>query len=315
MNNQLLPIVKQLVAFSPRQLEGETKTVAYLRAELDKAQIPYKLQEFEIELPKYTHELLADGQLIGGMPCALESGEIIDKQAVHNTLLDPNYCDEANINFNPVCAGHSLATFYHAPAIAVNHQELEKFLQAKDIKGSVSVERVPHKTANILVGNVTQPKRIIFAHIDSIQMGAVDNASGVAVSLNLIKEQPHLLNENLIIFSACEELSFAKPYYWGFGYRVFEQEYETVMAQAQEILVIDSVGQTEAQVYDNTKLELMRLAFPIEHMDEWQERIKVIAGDLDTLMTVYHSDLDDLTQVDEPHLRQAQELVVKRLQG
>jgi hypothetical protein len=315
MTTKLLPIVEQLVIFSPRQLEGETKTLAYLETELKQTNIVYRRQEFTIELPKYTHKLLVDGKEIGGMPCALESGEITDKQALHNTLLDPNYCDEPNINFSPVCSGHSLATFYHAPAIAVNHAELETLLAGKDVHGSVTVERVSHATANILVGNLTNPRKIVFAHIDSIQMGAVDNASGVAVTLNLLKEQPEILNDNLIIFSACEELSFAKPYYWGYGYRVFEKEYEQLMKDAKEILVIDSVGQTDAQIYDKSKLELMRLAFPIEHMDEWQDRIKVIAGDLDVLMTVYHSDLDDLTQVHEDYLRQAQDFLAKHIQA
>lgn len=313
--SEIRSIVEQLVSFSPRQLEGETKTLDYVRRELEKAGLAYRLQEFQLELPRYpSYYLMADGKAVGGKPCAFVSGEITDKKALHNTLLDPNLCEEANLNFSPMCPGHSLATFYFAPALALNHAELAKILAAKEIHGSVTVERAEHNSANILVGNLTKPQWIIFAHIDSIETGAVDNASGVAVMLMLLKEQPELLTKHLFIFSGCEELSFARPYYWGYGFRVFEKAYEWMMADAQEIIVIDSVGQTPASIYDHTELELMRQAFPIEHMEEWRERIKIIAGEIDPLMTIYHSELDVLNQVHEEHLVQAKELLHSRLQ-
>jgi hypothetical protein len=73
------------------------------------------------------------------------------------------------------------------------------------VKGRVEVEKGRHHTHDILVGNITSPRALVFAHYDSIGPGVIDNASGVAVMLALLTQEAELLQEVLFVFSANEE--------------------------------------------------------------------------------------------------------------
>ena len=75
--------------------------------------------------------------------------------------------------------------------------------------GKLEVERTKHHSKNILVGNTVDPTTIIFSHYDSIAQGAVDNASGTMLSLELIAEFPVLLQSVLFVLCGNEQIAQA----------------------------------------------------------------------------------------------------------
>ena len=54
----------------------------------------------------------------------------------------------------------------------------------------------------------------------------------------------------------------------------------------------------------------IRRAFPIKDMDIHVERIAFIAGNIDALMRVYHSELDRADKIDASALRSAADLLL-----
>ena len=301
--------IQEIISFSPRQLEGESKTAKYLITILRDAHIPCTTEEFIVGIPLVGKtELIVDGEPISCEGSCFESGEIRDKDCIISSLyFDAKPERSANINFNPQCATISLPVYYQVPAIAVMPETLHKILRAENVHGKIDVARVDHRSINILVGNSINPKNICFAHYDSIKMGAIDNASGVVVMMHIIENHPESLKDTLYVFAANEELSYDKDIYWGHGYREFEKEHESIMMQAQQIIVIDSVGNGIARRINNK--EMLKIGFPIVHGEEWYEKIFFIAGDFAHLMTVYHSDDDDGRGMTEGYMQQAYEMV------
>lgn len=299
----MLEIIKQIIQFSPRQFEGEKATGEFILKKIQELGVDFKVQEFKIKLPYYPKFfLLGDNKKIDAQPCSLKSGWIRDKKNLYNVLLKEELeIDQSNINFNPLCPAISLSDFYFAPAFAVSHSGLREILKAKKIKGYVQVEKRSHLSANILVGNFNNPKNIIFAHYDSIEKGAIDNASGVAVSLCIILKYPEVVKKNLIVFSGCEELSFDYPTYWGFGFRIFEKNFLSLMKNSQKIIVIDSVGASKPNIKKGD-LEMIEEAYPIKNIKKFAHKIFTVTGDLEELMKVYHSELDNGKNLKEKYL-------------
>ena len=234
MTTNSLSIVKKLLEFSPREGKNETKTGKFLTGLLAKNKVDYKLQKFTFYIPKdLSAQLIADGKNIPCEPITFKSGVIPNK----NHLISNRIEVEKNfpyISFTPTgvaisASGRSI----HYPALAVSRNDVVKILRAKLVRGKVQVKPVQHQSQNILVGNLTNPKKIIFTHYDSINLGATDNASGVATCLKLILDKPNLLKQNLFVLSGNEELSYEFPTYWGYGYRVFEKKYLALLKIAR----------------------------------------------------------------------------------
>lgn len=305
--------VKQLVSFSPRQLEGETKTAQFIKDTLSKHDVPFVLHAFKVPIPLTKKaELIADGEALECDGCSMVGGRINSKYKIISSLISSSVLqNDPNISFNPRCPVISNSNHYFAPALSVSHKTLIKILNANKVSGEVVVKKVIHRTENILVGNLKNPKYICFAHYDSIKMGAIDNASGVAVMMGLVVSEPHLLQDILFVFSANEELSYDKPVYWGHGFRVFEKKYFSLMQNAKKLIVIDSVGNGKTEPI--TDPAIVRLGFPIENAKKWQKKITFLAGDFDHLMTVYHSDLDDGRGMSEKWLNDARESLIQTL--
>jgi hypothetical protein len=304
--------IAKLVSFAPRQLEGELKARDFLVSVLKENSIPFLLQKFQVAIP-LTQEvsLLADGKKVKCEGCSFLSGEIKSNDVVLSSLLSSSICQEiSNINFNPRCEGISLKNYYFTPAICVNYKDIAKIVEAKKIAGNVQVEKVAHQSANILVGNVKNPRAIFFAHYDSIKKGAIDNASGVAVMMKVILEKPETLKNNLFIFSGAEELSYDKPVYWGSGFRAFEQKYQKLIDGAKKIVVIDCVGNDHAVVITDPSIAI--LAFPVKNLHKIAKKTEIVTANLDSLMSVYHSDLDDGRGISEAYLNEAFTLLVKK---
>lgn len=311
----LLSFVHDIIGFSPRQLDGEIQTAMYLQARLKEHRIPFTLQRFTTTIPVAQSAVLnADGKRVSCEACCMASGDISGKDVLVSASMPSSYFqDKPNISFNPSCPVISPGNHYYAPAVAVSHEALRVILQAKRVKGSVRVKAVKHRTANILVGNTTNPRTICFAHYDSVKTGAIDNASGVAVLLGLILRHPEVLQNTLCVFSANEELSYDRPFYWGRGFRALQKKRPDLFRRAQSLLVVDCVGNGPASVTRDPAI--VPRAFPIDDMPRMKSKIALVVGDIDHLMTVYHSALDDGRGMTERHMEHALKLVKAECSG
>lgn len=315
MNKNFDPIlfINELIQFSPRQLKGETKAALFIISLLKKNKIPYFLQKFDVKIPIVKKAILrTDKKEIECDGCCFIGGEISNKEYIISSLLPSKICqNNANLNFNPKCSTISNSNYYFAPAISITHKGLFEILKARNIKGKVDVVPTNHKAINILVGNKKNPKFICFAHYDSIKKGAIDNASGVALLMNIILSKHDELKNTLYVFSASEELSYDKPVYWGYGFRVFEKEYYQLFKKAKKIIVIDSIGNGQTVILND--LEMVKLGFPIKNIKKLAKKIILITGDFEQLMTVYHSDIDDGRGIKKEYLSEAYKLTLSEM--
>ena len=304
-----MPLIETIVSFSPRQEDNETACATFIKHWLGEQGLPFEVQKFTTRTPHIEQaSLLADGKEIKCAGCSFVSGEINNADNIVSSLADiPSDWTEPNINFNPRCQEISRSYYYWAPALAVRPQDLSEIIKAKRIKGVVQVKPIDRQAENILVGNTETPSNIVIAHYDSIETGATDNASGTAVTMALIMENPELVKDHLFIFSADEELSYDKPYYWGHGFRMFEKDYEEAMEKSRQIIVVDSVGNEKSVLRQDEYLVTM--AFPIKNLERWKNKISICCGSIDKLLSVYHAELDKLDQLREEGLRQAVESV------
>ncbi|HPN14489.1 MAG TPA: hypothetical protein PLF71_00005 [bacterium] len=303
-------ILKQLVDLAPRTGKREALCVAFLCHELDELRIHYRVEKFKNKIPRFTlARLTADQHAIPCKGACFKSGTITDKASIISSWVE---CDKPNINFNPWSDQISQANLYRQPAIAISRADLPFLLKAEKIKAQVKVTPENFTTANILIGNHNNPKNIIFAHFDSIETGATDNGSGVAVTMAAFLQQPEILKSNLFVLSGSEELSYdQEPAYWGKGYREFEKKHAKLLKSAQKIWVADSLGNGPTKITDQG--DLVHLAFPLKNPKTIKSKVRIMHGDMDRLMTVYHSPKDDLEQIQDQFLNQAVSLLLKNI--
>ncbi len=306
--------IAKLISFSPRQGKGETETLKFILESLSKNNVAYKLEQFKTNIPEIkSASLLVDGQKIKCLGSCFFSGDIKGKNTLISSLTSSQkFLYEANINFNPQCEVISQSNFYFAPSVAIAKADLATLLEANDVSGKVIVNKVKHTSANILVGNRFNPRNIIIAHYDCIATGGTDNASGVAVIFKTLIDKPELLRQNLFVFSGNEELSYDRPIYWGHGFRVFEKKHLDIMKKANKIIVVDCVGNDKTEVSQDEKI--IPLAFPIANIKSLRKNIFTLYGDIDRLMTVYHSEADTIDQLSEKYLIDAERKLIEIIQ-
>lgn len=305
--------ISQMIEYSPRQGKNEQRTAEFIVSTIKKHKIRFVRQNFKTTIPAIKKIWLkADGQKL---PCAgssFVSGCIEGKENIVSSLIISDECvNLPNINFNPKSEFISRPSFYHAPAIAVDQRGLIRILQSDKICGEVKVKPFAFDSSNILVGNAINPKIIIFAHYDSIEAGATDNASGTAVMMDVIIKYQETLKFVLYVFAGNEELSYDKPTYWGRGYRSFEKKNKKIMERSEKIIVVDSLGNGNTTVDQDP--EVMYLAFPIVNMSKWKSKITLIYGDMEKLMKVYHSKNDDLKQLNDKSLIESARILVQEI--
>lgn len=306
MTNKLhvLDFTKRLVALGERQGEVANQAGSLIISVFRDADIPFRIERFITEIPVVSRaELSADGRKIECLSTSFTGGKIANKDSIASSLISSQpLISKSNINFNPKCQLISRSNFYFAPALAIKAKDVGKVVNAKLVKGISIVARTKVESRQILVGNSTNPKSLIFCHYDSIGPGAVDNASGVAVLLETIIRNREVLKNSLFIFDGNEELSYDFPVYWGHGYRVFEEGYNKLLLKAEKIISVDSVGNGKPSVISDPKI--IKLAFPIKNLDKFLAKTVTIAGDIDELMRVYHSDDDKVGELKEEFLNQ-----------
>jgi hypothetical protein len=309
----MLEIVWSLVALSPRQGRNEVRTRKFLERFLRESGTPFAVETFTTHVPlERTARLLADGRAVPAKSCCFVSGKIHGKDHLISSLIFDADIDIPNINFNPHCDGFSLVSYYEKPALAIRRGDVPKIIRAKRVEGVVTVERYTFESANILVGNTKNPKAVLFAHYDSIQTGAIDNASGVATLLQVITDRPDALTDHLFVFSGNEELSYDGSCYWGYGFRDFERRHRALLERSRAIYAVDSLGYS-TPVIDTAEWMAFQ-AFPIRNLKKWQHKIYTVHGDIDKLMEVYHSDLDTPDRLSERFLREGVQALLRAVE-
>ncbi|MDD5639432.1 MAG: M28 family peptidase [Candidatus Pacebacteria bacterium] len=308
-----IEFIKKLISFGERQGESETKAAKYIIEVLNQYGIEYFLHEFKTVIPLIKKScVLADSKLIPSKGTSFTSGKINEKDSIVSSLVPSKFLFEySNFNFNPKCEIISQSNFYFAPSFAISKNDLNIVLNSKNVSAEIVVEKKEHVSLNILVGNIKNPDSIIFAHYDSISLGATDNASGVAVLMDTIISNPELLVKNLFVFSGNEELSYDKPTYWGHGFREFEKDYLEILDKAKSIIVVDCVGNGRT-ILENDDVA-GNLSFPIANAALYNKKLFVMYGDIEKLFEVYHSDGDDLLEIDDKYLLEASILLQKEL--
>jgi hypothetical protein len=306
-------IVQKLTLLGERQFNTEILARKLIEKELKKLGLEYTIQEFNTFVPQNRKaSLIVDGKSISAEATSFMSGKIAGNYSIVSSLISSQkFLYEPNINFNPKSRAISRSNHYFAPALAISKRDLPRVMAGKKIEGMVKVLKKKHLSANILIGNIVNPKNIIFCHYDSISTGAVDNASGVALTLDVLRMDPGITTNNLLVIAGNEEISYDEPVYWGHGYRVFEEKYREQLFKSQNIFVLDCIGQTKTQVIKNSPI--MMLGFPIRSIRSLSSKIKMLTGDFDNLMTIYHSKADIPDKIDYSELAQTSKKLLKLL--
>lgn len=308
-----MAFLRKLTSLYERQLVQEKKAAELIKQEIKSCDIPFFVQRFATQVPVFiSSKVVADGKLIPSFPTSFVSGTITDNHHLVSSLISSQrLIGDANINFNPVCNGISRSNHYFAPSVAVSRDSLPALCKAKKIRADIKVKKQSYTSENILIGNRKNPKNILVCHYDSFGPGAIDNASGTTVLLNLAITFPSLLGHTLFVIGGNEELSYDQPIYWGRGYRMFEKNYTPQLQKARAIYVVDCVGNGKTTF--DYRTDIARLGFPIKNLERWQKKIALVYGDFEKLMKVYHSDLDTADLVNEKYLDDATQELLKRI--
>jgi len=310
MEYKIIDIIKDLEKFSPRNnQESLNNTSKYIKQNLEKVEIDFFDQYFSVSIPfdEGSYIILDNGEKIIGKANSFVSGHFEEK----NIYSSQNINQEINIphiNYNQYYDAFSGVIFYDFPVINIKKSDLIKVINSEEIKVDVNVKRKLIKTENILVGNKKNPKNIIFTHFDTIFNGALDNSSGTATLLYGIISNKINIKENLIVFSGCEELSYDRPYYWGYGYRVFEYEYKEILEKSKKIIVYDMFGHSKPTL---TK-DYIKEAFPIMSEYLYKKSIQISESNNDWIK-FYHSDADTIDKINEYYIEEGLKLLLKKL--
>jgi hypothetical protein len=308
--------IKALTSLGQRQGDVEIRAAEIITDSLEEYGIDHSVDKFITTIPVTRRSSLSvDGKEVPCKGSSFISGSLKGKDNLISSLLTPSQFDFStpNINFNPYSDKISLSSHYFAPSVAVDKQGLKEVVKGGNVYAEVEVEQYTYESRNILVGNTLNPENILFAHYDSIEQGATDNASSVAVLMALAISFPEILLHSLIVFSGNEELSYDQPIYWGHGYRVFEKMHRSKMEGAKRIFVLDCVGNGKT-VHDQDK-DFVYLSFPITNLDRWSGKISAMRGDFYKMLKVYHSEADDLMELDDDYLEESLSILVNTLKG
>lgn len=309
----MLSIINDLCAMGERQGEISLKAAAYIEAKLSNAGLPFKFNNFLASIPNVVSTyLIVDGKEVECKSCSFGGGKVDkESQIVTSLQSSQNHFYIPNINYNDKCDVISTPNYYLAPALAINYRDLSLVQNARTLEGECVVKRHDFTAKQILVGNTESPKHILFSHFDSLFQGAVDNASGVAVMLNLLQKFPTLMNDNLFVFDGNEELSFDTGIYWGHGYREFQNRFDPLLQLAKSITIVDCVGYDTYVTYRTP--EILRLAFPISNLEKYIHKCEVLSGGVDLMMTFYHSNNDLPQLIQKGLLEETVEYLVQKL--
>lgn len=293
----MIEIIREFEIFYPIKGKRERKFLKYLINEVLK-DVSLEIQKFKNEIPESKIRSNVDLKFENS---GLVSGKIEEMNIVSSIHYEG---EQPNINFNPYCEDISLPSFYNAPSVAIAKKDLNKLIDVENVKIKVKVKKEKFSSSNILIGNLNNPKNLIFTHFDTVLKGAVDNSSGVSVVISIIKKFPKLLNNNLFILSGSEELSFENPY-WGCCYRIFEKEFLNLIKNSKRIIVVDSLGFLAPKIFQDKKI--LWLAFPIRNFELIAKKTFILSSiyskeKMKVYYSFFHSNLDSIKNLKERYL-------------
>ncbi len=298
---------EKLCAYSSRQGVKALESSRYIQNVLKEYSIDFIVRSHQIKIPiEWEAVLTADNIIIPCLGSCMIGGEIIGKYSLISSLISSQQnINLPNINFNPECDEISLSNFYFAPAVAISKHNVQKILDAQDVRAKVDVKIYEGACETILVGNVLNPKNVIFSHYDCIETGATDNASGISTMIVCIISDKSILETSLFVFDGNEEVSYDYPVYWGSGYRNFEKDNFEILLNAEKIVAVDSVGNGVNEITQEKKL--LSLAFPLARFNELENKIYGVFGEYYTLMKVYQAKNDTVDVLSDKSLDDAKE--------
>ena len=308
----LIKFIRKVCSYSPRLGKNEQLTAKYIEKVLSSHKVCYKVQKFRSTVPIIKKaKLTVDGKNIECKGSSLVSGKIIGKDNIISSLKDiDGQKIKYNINFNPLTKHISVADFYEHNAVTIKNADKNKIINANKVMVEVIVKKYRFISKNILVGNSSNPKFLVFAHYDCIGFdGAVDNASGVGAVMYAILKYPDLLDNTLFVFSGSEELSYDKYSSDGLGFRVFEQTFSKQMNKCKRIYVLDGVGNGNPHFTQN--YDLLNITLQIKSLPKVKKKVFLMQGDEKKINQIYHTDFDTIDQLMKIYLIKSSELLLK----
>ncbi len=309
-------VAARLVRLGERQHRTLEAAFAVIADVLAAQAVNFRVEPIATVTPAWRDSVLrVNGRLVPAKPTGLVSGTVTGKDSLVSSLIGSRFLlDQPNLNFNPRNLQNtsiSAGNFYFAPSFAVGTSTVRKILAAKTVSGTLAVRKQRGTAKQILIGNLRAPRRIVFTHYDSIGPGAIDNASGVATVFGTIARFPTVLDSSLFVIDPNEELSYDRPTYWGHGYREFERRHGRLLSGCERVYSVDCVGNGRPTVAQDPRITY--LALPLKRSREWERKTFHVFGDIDQLMTVYHSDADTTAQLSAKRLEQTTDLLVRAL--
>lgn len=298
MNSKIIDFYKKLPEkrFGTGEILATDMLLEFLAKGLNINNNQITIQKFENSVPiNQDYALEIAEKKILSTPICFFSGNL-DNSLEIIEFEDNREFGKSYLAHNKYCNSLSRHAFFEKASFAILPKDYKFAIENfKGIAGFVEIEKFEYVSRNILVGNTSNPKSIIFCHLDTVEKGFIDNLSGVIAMLDVLSRDLTLLDNNLFVFSGNEELSYEFPTYWGYGYRRFEDEYYTLLEESKNIIVADCIGQTEIKVYKDRAT--IPLGFPIKQLEKVIDKVQLVAGDLGKLMSIYHSDLDTESQM------------------
>lgn len=309
-NLDFKPLLTQLTGIGPRYAEKEIKAAKIIEDYLASHTISFTTQPFKSEVPVITKaELTVDGEKIECIGSSVVSGEIPDGEYLVSHF---GYSGKTpyNIAYSPMTDSISVVDHYKVPSVSISRKDVVKIVMAKEVRGKVEVERRMIDTKNILVGNLDNPKNIVFAHFDSIiGQGAVDNAGSIITMMGCLVDNPELLKTTLFNFSGTEEMAYDDYKLSGYGFRVFESQYANLLEQAQKVLVLDGLGVGKPSFSQNGLDWVLQLKM----LDKIRRKVFWLQNDQTPVLQYFHTFDDKIEILGDDHLKSAQEILTQEL--
>ncbi len=312
-NRKTLKLVKKICSFGERQDKNISNAMKFIENYIQINKVSYTINEYAVKVPYFKKFWLkVDGKSIECAPSGLKSGKITNKFLISNLLEEE--INKPNINFNPYCEEISRMNFYSAPALTIKRKDTNKIRNAKNIEGILVVEEKKETGKQILVGNTTNPRKIVFTHVDSIGgEGAIYNAVSNALLLNYIVKNKESCKEsykeNLYAFDPCEELSLNDNKYWCYGFRVFEKKHTKILNDCKKIIVLDGIG-------INTKISKEKKdidsTFNVDNKKLFS-KITVFIEPTKPYLKWGHSKLDTISHINKKDITKMEKIISKKL--
>jgi hypothetical protein len=304
---EILTLTKKICSFGERQNRNLRLAVNFIENYLRNNNISFITSKYIAKIPHFKEsKLIVDGILIESSPSGLTSGKIKTKHIINNLLEQKT--DSKNINFNPKCKEISRMNFYKKPALTIKKSDTKKVKNSKNVSGHMIIKERKEIRKHIIIGNIKNPKTIIFTHLDSLGgSGATDNAVSNALILNIITNNRKILNSCLFVYDSCEELSLNEKNYWCYGYRVFEKNNTNILKNCDNILVLDGIG-INTKISKNKKD--IEIAFKINNETLLKKTTVFIENNSDYLK-IGHSKLDTINKINTQDIAKIKKILLK----